>query len=357
MSKIKIFLGGYINQRRAQDLNCLALATHLDKSKFEVYTMISTKSEANIDYIRGECTIYTFHARFRFTKMWNYIKALYNCDIIYLAKLERRSLITTLNLIFKKKIILTVENLFDDFTIKQMDSKGSRSSTSIINVLKKNKHVYSLSTYIKIFNEEKHNLKTNDVILPLGVDNDIFYAKNIKKKELKNIIFIGNNMKHKRVYEYLDLARKFNNLTFHIIGNGDEVNLKKLIKYDTNIKHHGSLNSMQINKVFENIDLHISTSKSEGLPKVTFETASAGIPSIIYNTYGGDYFIDNNKNGFLINNFDEMNNKVDELIHNKDLLYENSLNAVKLGKLYSWKNIINIWEKEIENIYNLKGSI
>ena len=39
MSKIKVFLGGYINYTNAQNLNCRAIAGYLDKDKFLVSTL------------------------------------------------------------------------------------------------------------------------------------------------------------------------------------------------------------------------------------------------------------------------------------------------------------------------------
>ena len=35
MNRIKVFLGGYINYTNAQNLNCRAIAEHLNKDKFE----------------------------------------------------------------------------------------------------------------------------------------------------------------------------------------------------------------------------------------------------------------------------------------------------------------------------------
>ena len=39
MKKIKVFLGAYINYTNAQNLNCRSIAEHLDKERFEVYTL------------------------------------------------------------------------------------------------------------------------------------------------------------------------------------------------------------------------------------------------------------------------------------------------------------------------------
>ena len=38
-NRIKVFLGAYLNQTNAQNLNCLSLAKYLDKSKFEIYAL------------------------------------------------------------------------------------------------------------------------------------------------------------------------------------------------------------------------------------------------------------------------------------------------------------------------------
>ena len=35
-SRVKLFLGAYVNSTNAQNLNCLALAKHLDKSQFDI---------------------------------------------------------------------------------------------------------------------------------------------------------------------------------------------------------------------------------------------------------------------------------------------------------------------------------
>ena len=62
----------------------------------------------------------------------------------------------------------------------------------------------------------------------------------------------------------------------------------------------------EINIIFEQSDLMFLPSKSEGFPKVILETASAGIPSIVYNTYGASDWMENKKNGFIVTDLDEV---------------------------------------------------
>ena len=51
--KIKVFLGTYVNSTNAQNLNCLALAKHLDKTKFEIKTMTLFSGNLPIEKIAG----------------------------------------------------------------------------------------------------------------------------------------------------------------------------------------------------------------------------------------------------------------------------------------------------------------
>ena len=77
-------------------------------------------------------------------------------------------------------------------------------------------------------------------------------------------------------------------------------------KATENITFHGSLNHKEIDSIFQKTDLMFLPSKSEGFPKVILEAASAGIPSIIYNTYGSSDWMEHKENGFIINKFSEV---------------------------------------------------
>ena len=88
--KIKIFLGAYVNFANAQNINCDNIAKYLDKDKFEVHTMYTSKmpidkkkyKEAGI---KLHCL---WHRRivWRWSKLWAMRRA--KCDIYYLPKIE-----------------------------------------------------------------------------------------------------------------------------------------------------------------------------------------------------------------------------------------------------------------------------
>lgn len=48
--KIRLFLGGYVNFLNAQNINCRALSKHLDKTKFDIITLLHPKGNAGDFY-------------------------------------------------------------------------------------------------------------------------------------------------------------------------------------------------------------------------------------------------------------------------------------------------------------------
>ncbi|MBT7619921.1 MAG: hypothetical protein HN594_02490, partial [Flavobacteriales bacterium] len=71
-----------------------------------------------------------------------------------------------------------------------------------------------------------------------------------------------------------------------------------------------------------------------------------------YSDYGASEWIVNGKNGFVVNEFDEVINIVNKLIDNNHLLQSCSKSVVCLSQEFSWKNKIKFWEDEINNILN-----
>ena len=93
-------------------------------------------------------------------------------------------------------------------------------------------------------------------------------------------------------------------------------------------------------------------SRSEGFPKVILEAAASGIPSIVYSDYGASEWIDHGKNGFIVNEFNEVVDLVNKLLIKNHLLQSCSKEIVYLANEFSWKNKIKVWEEEINNILN-----
>ena len=58
----------------------------------------------------------------------------------------------------------------------------------------------------------------------------------------------------------------------------------------------------------------------------------------------------NNKNGFIVNDFEQLTTILRNLIDNENLLTRNSEGAILLAKRFDWKIVIREWENLIYNL-------
>jgi len=340
--KIKIFLGGFINYTNAQNLNCLALAKHLDSSKFITYAL----SVYFLPKIKSQAVMFNCFYPFRISSMIGFLWGILKCDVIYLPKHRfHPNWILYIAIFLGKKVLTTIENNMCNLEKESMiNSFGGKMN--LVNYFQCIPNIFGITQYI--IDNSTCGVRLENKVLYLGVESDV-YSQKVRKK-LKNIVCIGNLNKRKRVGEFLELAKKFPNINFNIIGEGlDRKSLED--KATKNVTFLGHLNQQEIVSKFNEMDLHVLHSISEGFPKVILETAAAGIPSIVYSDYGASEWIVNNKNGFVVNDFKQLTTIIMGLIDNENMLLKNSKGAILMAKKFDWKVVIREWE---EVIYNLR---
>ncbi len=348
--KTKIFLESYIDVQNAQNLNCLSLCKYLNHEKYEIYTM--TLNKKNI-LNQKNVKLFTLFYPYRFSRFIAYFWGIFHCDIGYFPKREYSKWTKFLLKLFNKKSFTTVEIILDDRALENsIKKRGSREK--VFDSYNVYSNIYAITGFVKRYNE-KHGLKFCDRILPLGTEIKSFTEHSKRVERLENIVLIGNDLIRKGIYEYFELAKAFPELTFHIVGTGNgkidvskEVNSKKI----TNIIYHGGLNHTELKKLLKKIDLHILPSRSEGFPKVTLETAAAGVPSLVYSDYGAEEWITHGKDGYVVDTLEQMKEVVSHLQEKPQELAEVSKNAIEMAKRFDWQIVIREWEKEIEKLYH-----
>ena len=343
MKKKKIFLGAYINYLNAQNINCKSIATNLDKDIFEVFTM--TLSEDNYELIKG-VNIFNCFKPHQISIPLAMVWGLFNCDVIYFPKHHStpRWILILANLL-GKKIFTTIEaNMCDKIKERNM-IKAFGGQDKLINHFSYFTKIFPITKYI--LDNSNCGVHLNNKVLYLGVDRDNFVP--ILKDNLRNIVFIGSLVNGKGVHEFVQLAKIFTKIKFNVIGDGP---LRKELESisSENVVFHGMLPNDQLKFTLNNMDLHVLLSRNEGFPKVILETASSGIPSIVYSDYGASEWITTNKNGFVVSSFNDVIDKTIQIINNPDLLQKNSEGALNLAEKFDWKNLIKNWEKVIENL-------
>ncbi|MBT6808542.1 MAG: glycosyltransferase family 4 protein [Flavobacteriales bacterium] len=340
----KIFLGAYINVINAQNINCKSIAFHLDKNKYSVKSLVL--GDKNIENLDDVSFIKVSTLGYKISNLFAFIKGVLWADLCYVPKHQSTlKLALKLAKLLDKKTFTTIEgNMCDTGRRNMIDSFGSlgkmRDYFSLIS------HSFGITS--EIIKKANCGIKLEQNPLYLGVESNQFSFRKTKKK-LNNIVFIGSLLKTKNLDDFISIANLYPDLNFHIIGDGPikEYLIKKSSK---NVTFHGKLNHFELSRKLANMDLHFLPSRSEGFPKVVLETASSSIPSILYNDYGADSWINHSENGFVVSNFEEVKNTIDNLIKNPEILIRNSENVLELAEKFDWKIIIKSWEKVIDNL-------
>ena len=345
MRKIKVFLGGYINYTNAQNLNCRAVAEYLDKDHFQassLTTHFGRHEKFNIQ------TLHCFRP-FSISKHIGFLWGIIKCDIAYLPKhIDTPLWVLKLARFLNKPIFSTIEgNVTNKSNMNLISLFGSsrrmQDHFSYVN------HIFAITQHL--IDQSSSVLNIQSKPLYLGVDISQFTAK--ISEELTSIVFIGRLIERKGIKDIVQLASDFPSISFNIIGSGPYK--EKLEDYNlSNIILHGLLDHNNINLIFQESDLMFLPSRSEGFPKVILEAASAGIPSIVYNTYGASHWMEHNYNGFIAADLDDVKTIINGLRDNPKLLRITSEGAVKLAQRFDWKNVIKDWEVVINELYNGK---
>jgi glycosyltransferase involved in cell wall biosynthesis len=355
--KTNIFLGGFINYTNAQNLNCLALAKHLDKEKFNCYSLelYSGNLESQIEKTEGLRVFKCFYP-VKISMYLGFLWGIWHCDVAYLPKGELWKWNKFWLKVLRKKSFSTIEGILDEDNLQSsMDALGSYE-----NVIASRSFFdkqYPISNFLGKYNIEKHHLKIEEKPLYLGCDTSLFSNLIPKTGILKKIIFIGRLKKRKGIYDFLKIAESFPEKQFFIFGNGEEQEAVALFiksKNLINTKLMGTVNHKQLAEFLIEADLHVFPSRSEGFPKVILETAAAGIPTIMYNDYGANEWINHSENGWVVSTAEEMILTLNSLIANPELLQNASSEAIKIAVSFDWKIKIKDWEIELEKLVGFK---
>ena len=351
--KIKVFLGGFINYTNAQNLNCLALAKHLDKDKFTVYTLelFSGNLESQQNKIKG-VHIFNCFKPYRISGYLGFLWGIWHCDVAYLPKGEFWKWNRFLLKLLRKKSFSTIEGIFDEIACENLvQSFGSEKN--FIDSKSFFTKLYSITYYMNEYNLNSVNITTEDQPLYLGVNGIQEYPQK-KDFTFGKFIMIGNDLVRKGVFDYLDIAESFKNIEFLLAGSGNgkiDINAEIKKRNLTNVNYLGMVTSTQRNELLKDCSLHILPSRSEGFPKVTLETAAAGVPSIVYGDYGAEEWITHGENGWVVNTAEDIKTLISELKNKPEELERISKNAIELAASFDWKIIVKDWEEEIIKIY------
>lgn len=338
--KIKIFLGAYVNFPNAQNVNCDNIAKYLDKEKFEVHTMYTSKMP--IDRQSYEKQDIHLHKLIHHRFIWYWSKYLTmkfgDYDIYYLPKCE------PMDMTFAKRhkgegkaFIGSVEGVVGE----QIDGNDINTKRNFNVILDE---YFSISQCIQ--QSIQKYWKKNTSVLYLGV-NPIGDIPRTRKR-IQTVVWIGSIIDRKRPKYLLECAKAFPQLQFVMIGDGDKQSEVKNIIQSENLLNVSCLGRISNDKVYDKLkkaDLLLMTSDKEGLPKVIGEAMISGVPAIyIDECYKVDYVV-SGENGYAVPNLEQMLEKIQYLLDNPEKYQRMSEQAYQTIQMYTWGNLIKDYER------------
>ena len=343
-------MGAYVNFPNAQNVNCDNIARYLDKGKFEVHTMYMHKNAIDKKMYKEQGIHLHKLIHHRFIWYWcKYLTMLFgNYDIYYLPKIEEMD--RRFSQKHRNKIcISSVEGVITENTNNADDFK--------------NYYTEDMTSFFSISNCIADSVKNywglESEVIPLGT---IPIGQKVdKKNRLKNIIWVGNVKANKRPQYLLQIAKKFTDLQFKMIGDGDMLEDMKRICIEENINNimfYGRIPNSQVYQEMKECDLLLMTSEYEGLPKVIQEAAQMRLPSIYINENYNVDFISDGVNGFAVSNLETMQEKIQFLLDNPIIYRKMSNVTYESIQPYTWENVIKQYEKYFEKVYEQnKGKV
>jgi len=189
--------------------------------------------------------------------------------------------------------------------------------------------------------------KINGVGLDLSKDH--FKKKIINKKGVKKILVIAAYKKQKGYLEILKVAEMIKNQKIKIdcygYGESYEFNLIKNKKKLNNISFKNF--DINLDNKIKRYDILLHLSKREGLPVAVMQSLSEGLPVLCYNIRGNKDLIKDKFNGYFIQSYRDVPNKIHYLNLEDGYFNKMRVNAFRSINKDFLKKQINL------NIYNI----
>ena len=261
---------------------------------------------------------------------------------------------------------------------------GKYAKKSIVKITGEHNHHNNNEKYIR---SVIGSCKNFDYFIPISKELYEFYFEAMKEQKVQplyirfciddnpdkvipsfendTLISVGRLSREKGVYDLIDVFEKLHlknkKAVLHIVGDGEEYEqvLKEIRNknLEQSVILHGFQDKDYIYKLFPEMSLYIMTSFTESFGIVLLEAMSCGIPCLAYSSAQGAHeIIENGKNGFLIENRDskKMQEKICELLQNKDELRRMSDNAFDTAELFCYSNTKKAWLELMRKIANEK---
>ena len=235
---------------------------------------------------------------------------------------------------------------------KMINGKTLRAGTKIL---------VSNNETKKIIIDEYNVMQEKISIVPNGVDLSMFNIT--KKKNSKKVVFAGAMYYHRGLDILLKtiplVIEKIPDAKFVLLGSGTEMDkLKEIVsknKLDNSVEFKGWI---EREKIPENIadasigigPLRLTEVTSRALPIKVLEYMAVSLPVIAQKGTLPNDVLENEKNGFFIENHIELAEKIILLLNEPKKVQNMGAHSLKLVQKFSWDQVVDSVINEVKNI-------
>ncbi len=206
--------------------------------------------------------------------------------------------------------------------------------------------IYVSSSLLKQ-GRKSYNIKS-DIVIPNGVDTDLFRYAPITKK---NVLFIGRFSKEKGIDLLPDITEKVMNIEdatitllvpFSVLPKSLEVIYNKILEYQKKYQDRVKIitkptEQSHIANLYKNCQVYIQPSKYESFGLCIIEAMATGRPVVAFKVGGIPQVIGDS--GVVVNDKKSFLSKIEELIKNRELCQNIGERACARAKTFEWDTI------------------
>ncbi len=183
-------------------------------------------------------------------------------------------------------------------------------------------------------------------IVPDGVDPRYYFPRPLSDKSCPlTVFYAGSFQPRKRVEWIIEQAVRWPEVEFRLAGKGEtEERCRRLCAqhHCRNVRFLGQLSSAELGQEMRKADVFLFPSVLEGHPQVLIQAAACGLPSAAMKLYQPESVVDGGT-GFLADSDEELAQRLDLLLSNRELRLRMSAAAVQLARRFDWDSIAMKW--------------
>lgn len=195
------------------------------------------------------------------------------------------------------------------------------------------------------------------VFQPSGIDKIYTSGKSVEKQKTDfKVITVANLVKVKNITFLLSIAKKMNNISFIIVGDGPEKKqlINQILKNGiSNVDLLGYKDPKELVGLYKTSNCFLMTSLSEGTPTSIMEAMACGLPIISSNAGGIQNLVLDHINGFVIPDFKVSHymEKINILEKNLQLRRQISQNNLEASRSFTWEVVEEVITSRTAQLY------